>query len=211
MDMNRINGNSINEINAIMRQNRVCMVQVPLVDLPREMPPRRVTQVVPVLLPPVPFDRRLRDQIVVADLVSALFYGMVANDLPGKSRVVLQGINARVKKIQDALYHGADRLILRPKNYRKYMRILTRLRRAVHEMYGERVPLDFYNAVMMMVFDVVEDIQGHRSGEYVAHWQRLAEMMEKLYLHMEGDVMNEKWIMDGQETRRKFERIVEVA
>jgi len=159
---------------------------------------------------PVYFTRSLRNQIVTSDLVFTLFCGMEQNDLSPQSMMCIRGIQGRIQKIQESLYGGVH-LVLAPKDHRKYMRIIKGLKRLINTAYGEKVPLDFYNAVMMKVADVLDEIETVKDRKYVGDWRRVLEMMETIYGHMEGLAEHNDYITTGIETRKKIEWIMEAA
>ena len=114
----------------------------------------------------------------------------------------------RVGRIKATLFHG-ERPVLAQRHYKKHQRMFAKLKDTVMFEYGEEVSLDFYNAVMMMCFEVVDTVRGEK--QYVDDWCRVAAMMETVYAHMEGLGENDGYITDGVNMKHKIERILEAA
>jgi hypothetical protein len=157
----------------------------------------------------IPFDKKTRQQIVVIELVNSLFCGLKGNDLPPKSKTCLAGIIARAKKIKDYLYRNQETPVFSSRDFKKHQRIFKKLRSFVSTSYGDKVTLDYYNAVMMMAFDVADQVHG--PVECVEHWQRVTEMMETVYQHMEGLGEHNHYIARGVHIKERIEWIVRAA
>lgn len=157
----------------------------------------------------IPFNKNTRQQIVTVELVNSLFYGLEHNDLPPTSKVCLRAILTRCDKIKTHLYKGQDPPMFATRDFKKHQRIFTALRSFVVDSYGPKVTLDYYNAVMMLAFDVAETVKG--TPDYVEHWQRVAEMMETVYGHMEGLGEHNHYITRGAQIKQRIQRVVEAA
>lgn len=157
----------------------------------------------------IPFNRRTRQQIVTIELVNSLFCGLTGNDLPPKSKTCLRAIIARCKKIKAHLYRNQEPPVFSCRDFKKHQRVFKALRSFVAGNYGDKVTLDYYNAVMMMAFDVAETVQG--AAEYVEHWRRVADMMETVYAHMEGMGDHNHYISRGVHIKSKIEWILDAA
>ena len=154
-----------------------------------------------------PFNKHARQQITVIELVNSLFYGLINNDLPTKSKMCLHGIIGRCDKIKDCLYKGQDPPIFAQRDFKKHQRLFVALRKFVLDSYGEKVTLDYFNAVMMLAFVVADTVKG--APEYIEHWQKVSEIMETVYGHMEGEGEHNHYISRGAHIKFKIQRIVE--
>jgi hypothetical protein len=114
----------------------------------------------------------------------------------------------RIGRIKVTLFHG-ERPVLEHRHYRKHQRMFATLKNLVTDGYGSEVSLDFYNAVMMMVDRVVDGIRG--SEQFVNDWRAVFNMMETVYLHMDGWCDHEQYVLDGSVMKDRIERVLEAA
>ena len=153
-----------------------------------------------------PFNRTKRQQIFTLELVNALLNGTDKKKLPTKSRPCFVGIRNRVIKLQNILYNNQGSPHLRRREYNKFQRIIRTLKNYITNQYPDIVTLDFYNALMMMVFDISDCMKKTQEKKY---WQEIGNMLETVFLHLAGNYEDESIISKSFRVKETLNRIIE--
>lgn len=173
----------------------------------------------------IKFTRSFRRQIYTQDVLMAWVLavdGSKDDQITKEIREYVQSIRSILEGI-DSLLFGSTRIdlvnLIDKKDVARYTRVVMQLNDVLNEAWaGNKIDLDFYNAILMVVEDTAKELQKSKNKDLSTIWELLADTVLDLYFLMANDVVEPKefdsdWIgwkyMElGTKLGHKLERIV---
>jgi len=161
---------------------------------------------------PIKFDRISREQIITCDLAWALMTTMQLEALQPKTRMCVNSVLVQVGNVQKILFRGAAVPVLKPTDYRKYQRVLVRLKKLITEGYGPTVQWDFHNGVIMKVCKICDELEDHTPNALtLQYWKKMVATMVTLCAQMADESALENNIVGGEDTFNRINKIMATA
>jgi len=148
------------------------------------------------------FSRAIRKQLLTIDMVYALFIDLRQhNKLNFEQRACVDRIDKRIKNIQQIHYGktscGENKLNFTKNNLKQYKKLITALRKIIDDLQMDRLGLEFYNAVLLLVDSACISSKKSSNKQLYKEWNFLNRSMMTLYKHQDPEIKEHKYMISG--------------